>query len=165
MPVGIDLELDGTEDLLIEFDELEENGTTDAAFSVGSNAENAVPLEFGRGPIEAPEGSAIPIQTESGETIFRKRVSGHPPYPWFRPAIREARLDLVMLMRRQIQRTPDEAQTARQLLWWISQALSNQMTDNVSAESATGRSPGTHPSHPKRDTGNLAADIGVEKIR
>lgn len=161
--MNIDFDLEGDEELQLEFEELEEDGTSDAAYRVVSNAEYSVPLEFGRGPIEAPEGSAIPIETDSG-TIFRKRVSGHPPYPFFRPAVREAQLDLAVLLRKTIQKTPDMASSTDEFVKWVALGLETQMKRNVTAQ-ATGRSPGTHPEHPKVQTNNLRSRIQSQRIR
>jgi len=145
--------------------DLEEDWATDAVFTVGSNTEYGVILEMGRGPIEAPEGSAIPIETDSG-TIFRKKVSGHPPYPWFRPAIREFQANSKEFILdntgfNSIKEIPDGDTLVRA----IATALENQMKANASAQSASDRSPGTHPEHPTRDSGNLVASISAVKVQ
>lgn len=160
----IDLEIDGADSLQADFEELQERGESSAVFSVGSNAEYAPILEFGRGPIEAEEGSALKFEVD-GETIFRKRVSGHPPYPWFKPAIREFQANPKTFV---LDNTPynsiEEISTADELVRAVSSALASQMEKNVSAQSSSDRSPGTHPDHPKTDTGNLRASINFVRV-
>jgi len=148
-----------------ELDDLKDTWQTDAVFEVGSNADYAVILEMGRGPIEAPEDSAIPIETEEG-TIFRQSVSGHPPYPWFGPAIREfkANPDSFVLDNTNFN-SFKEIPNGDTLVRAVANALENRMTDNVNAQKASDRSPGTHPDHPSRDSGNLTASISAVKIK
>jgi len=150
------------------FDALEDLGDkwdTDAVYTVGSNVEYGVYLEFGRGPIEAPPDSAIPIETADG-TIFRQSVSGHPPYPWFRPAIREFKANPTDFVTDNTEFSSiREIPNGDILVKAIATALENQMTDNVNAQKAVDRSPGTHPEHPRRDDGNLTASISAVRVK
>jgi hypothetical protein len=43
-------------------------------------------------------------------------------------------------------------------------ALAEKMGINVAAQATGGRSPGTHPLHPKIRTGNLVRSISVSRI-
>lgn len=160
-----ELSIDGVEALQSRLQSLKERLDGDAAYTVGTNVKYGIILERGRGPIEAPEGSAIPIQTESG-TIFRKKVSGHPPYPWFKPAIREFKANPeTFIISNTGYNTIDEIPTANALVEAVANALSEQMASNASAQSGGDRSPGTDGDHPSRDSGNLAASISATRIK
>jgi len=154
--------LGGLESVQDAIDDLQEDGTSTATHRVVSTAEYSRPLEFGRGPIQAPEGSAIPIETDSG-TIFRKSVSGHPPYPFFRPAIREARNNMEALVQRHQGLRFEDFETADALILAIAESLREQMQNNVRAQGSN-RSPGTHPMHPQVETGNLLNGLRRERI-
>ncbi len=159
-----DLELDGVTSLQAEIDDLKDDFGSDPVYVVGASASYAVHIEFGRGPIEAPEGSAIPIETDSGETIFRKSVSGHPPYPFFRPAIREFKANpQTFLLENSNLSSINDIQSTEQLVESVAFALENQMKTNATAQSS-GRSPGTDSDHPAVVTGNLRSSISAVRI-
>lgn len=160
---SFDLDLSGVSEVREAVNDLEDDWGDSPVFSVGTNAEYAVHLEFGRGPIRADDGY-LRFEVD-GEVIFRKEVSGHPPYPFFRPAIREFKANPESFIRDNTAVDSLEAiPNIEALVRTVAAALSNQMKDNASANSASGRSPGTHPEHPQRDTGNLVASIGFERI-
>ena len=138
MCANFDVEFDGIETFQQELESLRDDWDTDAAYATGTNVEYGRYLEMG--------------------------TEDMPPYPWFRPAIRQARLDFDVFLRSTIGQSTDSAESARQLLWWIAQGLSIQMTRNVNAQKAGFRSPGTHPDHPKRDIGNLTGSIKAVRI-
>lgn len=88
-----------------------------------------------------------------------------PPYRWFRPAVREFEANPTQFIRENtafasIEAIPD----ADTLVTAVAQALVNQMENNVSAVSSADRSPGTHPDHPKVDTGNLKSSIQAIRV-
>jgi len=160
-----DLDTQGFAELQGDLEELAQKGDGDAVYKVEVGAEYAVHIEFGRGPIEAPEGSAIPIETESGETIFRKRVSGHPPYPFFRPAIREFQANTEdFILDNTNYNSIEEIPNANALVQAAASSLESQMKTNATAQSS-GRSPGTNRSHPDVETGNLRASISATRLR
>lgn len=164
--VTIDLDLEGVDALEQHLEELQDRFDGDAIWVSGTNEEYGIILEMGRGPIEAPEGSAIPIETEDG-TIFRQRVSGHPPYPWFRPAIREFKANPEQFIRDTTEfDSIDAIPTTNALVEAVATGLANRMQDNVNAQDASAdRSPGTDPLHPRRDTGTLTNSIKAIRIR
>lgn len=138
--MDIDLDLEGMGGLQASFEELQERGEADAVFSVGTNVEYGVYLEFG--------------------------TEDMPPYPWFRPAIREFQANPESFVTDNTGWTDiEEIPNADELVKAVATALANQMTKNVSAETATDRSPGTHPEHPERDTGTLANSISAVRIQ
>mgnify|MGYP000155525324 CR=1 FL=1 len=158
-----ELDLSGFASLQDEFEDLKDGWEDSPVYKVGSNAEYAAILEFGRGPIRADEGY-LRFEVD-GEVIYRKEVSGHPPYPWFRPAIRAFRARPKGFITdntdfNSIQEIPD----VDTLVLAIATALENQMTKNVSANSASDRSSGTVSDHPVRQSGNLAASISFTKV-
>lgn len=160
-----DLSLDGADNLTRKFAEVKQRGEGDRVDVVGTNQEYAVILEFGRGPVEAPEGSALKFEVD-GETIFRKKVSGHPPYPFFRPAIREFKANPEkFILDNTDYPSIDAIPTANALVNAVSSALERQMKNNASADRSADRSPGTHPEHPKRDTGALVASIQAVRVK
>jgi len=130
---NFELELDDT-GLREALDDLKETGTSDRVEVVGSTVEYGVYLEFG--------------------------TEDMPPYPWFRPAVREFRANPERFLTDNTGYTSvEEIPSADALVTAIAQALVNQMESNVSAASSTDRSPGTAPDHPQVDTGNLKASI------
>lgn len=162
----IDLELDGVKSLRGTIDTLEERWTTESVYVVGTDKEYGVTLEFGRGPIEAEDGSALRFEDASGNTIFRKRVSGHPPYPWFKPAVREFNANPEQFIRANTDfNSIDAIQSADKLVTTVAVALQTQMEKNASANTSSDRSAGTHPDHPQRDTGALVASIQATKTQ
>jgi len=89
-----------------------------------------------------------------------------PPYPWFRPAIREFRLDPEGLITANSGFSSiDEIPDTDTLVKTVASALESKMEANVSAESASDRSPGTHPDHPKRVIGNLVNSIEAVRVK
>jgi hypothetical protein len=118
-------------------------------------------LEFGRGPIEADSADALKFENEDGETIYRASVSGHPPYPFFFPAIRQfqANPEATIFLNTELN-SLDEVRTTEELVEVCANAIQSQMRKNANAN-RSGRSPGTHPDHPQVDTGNLVARIQV----
>lgn len=154
----LDLEVDGLGAVQQEFQRLEEAWSDPPVIAVGTNAEYAVHLEFGRGPVEAQTAEALRFEDEDGNVIYRASVSGHPPYPFLRPAVREMRANPRRFVRKNTDTSLEAAQSANDLVWFLGSALETQMKKNVTAR-GTGRSPGTHPDHPKVRSGNLRADI------
>jgi HK97 gp10 family phage protein len=71
-------------------------------------------VEFGRGPIVAEEGSALRFEID-GELLFRKSVSGAPPQPYMRPALRQHKRDLNEDMRTEVERMVDQELAAHGL--------------------------------------------------
>jgi len=162
--VDFDLELDGNIDLQETFEDIEADWSDAPTYKVGTNAEYAVHLEFGRGPVRAEGDGYLKFEVD-GETIFRKEVSGHPPYPFFRPAIREFQANpRTFVLDNTAYSSFQEIQNVKQLVRAVASALSKQMENNASARSSTNRSRGTHPEHPVRDTGNLVASINFQRI-
>jgi len=146
-------------------DDLKEEWSTDRVYVVGTNVEYAVYLEFGRGPVEAQEADALRFENEAGETIYRTRVSGHPPYPFFRPAVREFEANPIDFITDNTGFSSlREIPNGDTLVKAIANALVSQMEKNASADSASDRSPGTHPNHPVRDTGTLVASLGAQRV-
>lgn len=90
-----------------------------------------------------------------------------PPYPWFKPAVREFRRDPEGFIRDTTGYTSvDEIPTTKALVEAISTGLANRMTDNVNAQDASGdRSPGVDPEHPRRQSGNLSGSIQAIRIQ
>jgi len=160
-----DIDLD-TADVRVALENLRDEWETDAVFRVGSNVDYGVILEFGRGPIEADDAEALRFENQAGETIFRKRVSGHPPYPWFRPAIREFQANPQrFVLDNTAFNSFKEIPNGEALVRAVATSLQNKMKNNVNAQSASDRSPGTHPEHPRRDSGTLTASISAVRIR
>jgi len=133
-----DLDLDGTINLQEELDDLEDMGASDRVEVVGSDVEYGVYLEFG--------------------------TEDMPPYPWFRPAIREFKANSSDFITDNTDyNTLEQIPNADALVTAIANALVNQMTNNVSAGESVDRSPGTTPDHPQIDTGTLKASISAER--
>jgi hypothetical protein len=133
-------------------------------FVVGPNAEYAVHLEFGRGPVEAQDADALRFENEDGEVIYRARVSGHPPYPFVRPAVREleAAPEAFLVKNTELDGVGDIDST-EELVESYAFALESQISKNANAN-RSGRSPGTHPDHPVTDTGTLVASIQAVRV-
>jgi len=157
--------MSGQAEVQAALDELRDDYASEPIYVVGDNSEYGIVLEFGRGPIVAPEGSAIPIETEDG-TIFRKRVSGHPPYPWFRPAIRELKANPErFIVKNSNLNGLNDINSTKELVEATAFALESQMKKNVTAQGSVDRSPGTKPDHPKVQSGNLRASISAVRIQ
>jgi len=135
----VDIELDlNTATVEANIDELKERFEGETVYVVGTNVEYGVFLEFG---------------TEK-----------MPPYPFFRPAIREFKANPERLIRRHTGFTSiDEIPNEDTLVKAVATSLSEQMTNNASALSGGARSPGVDPDHPKRVSGNLAGSISATK--
>jgi len=135
-----DLDLD-TSKVRLQLENLKDEWETDAVFAVGSGGvEYAIYLEMG--------------------------TRDMPPYPWFRPAIREFQANpqpfvLANTRFNSFEEIPD----GDTLVKAVATALENKMTDNVNAQKANARSPGTDPEHPKRDIGNLTASIQAVRVK
>lgn len=157
----IDFDLEGATGIQADIQDLERRFADDASRIVTSGAEYSIVLEFGRGPIEADSADALQFENEDGETIYRTDVSGHPPYPFFFPAIREfeANPESFLLKNSELDGF-GSIRSTEDLVESIATALQNQMRKNANAN-RSGRSPGTHPEHPVVDTGNLVARIQV----
>jgi len=139
MSNDFDIDLDGITSLELEFEDLKEDGSSDATHEVFADAEYSGFLEFG---------------TEK-----------MPPYPFFRPAIREARLDAEILLRRQQQLGLDDFETTDELVLAFAESLKEQMQNNVRAQLSSGvRSPGTAPTHPQVQSGNLLNSIKRKRL-
>lgn len=134
-----DLDLNGAGELSRDLDDLADKGDGDAVYVVGTNVEYAVYLEFG--------------------------TRDMPPYPFFRPAIREFQANPERFI---VDNTgyPDiEAiPNANALVSAVAFALENQIKRNATA-GAFDRSPGVDAEHPRVVTGNLRASISAQKIR
>jgi len=161
---SFDIEVSGTGELFEEFEQLREDWSDAPTFIVESGAEYSVILEFGRGPVEAKDADALRFEDENGDIIYRTSVSGHPPYPFFVPAIREfeASPQSFLLKNTEFDAITD-IESVDELLVSIASALSTQMKRNATAQ-ASGRSPGTHPNHPQVQTGNLRARIKFRRV-
>jgi len=141
MCASFDLDLDGAIDLQETFEDLEEDWSDAPTYDVGTNVKYGKFLEFG---------------TEK-----------MPPYPFFRPAIREFQANPKTF----VETSPafgfqslDQTPNAKTVVKAVAASLANQMERNVTAMESADRSPGTKPDHPKRDTGNLVNDIGFERL-
>jgi len=119
-------------------EELEERGTTQREYRVGTNVEYAVYLEFG--------------------TRYM------PPYSFFRPALRELDANPDAFIARHTNTAADEIEDADTLVTTVAFALERAITQNANAN-ASGRSPGVNPEHPKVDTGNLVNSIQAQRIQ
>jgi hypothetical protein len=134
------LDVDGVDDLTLELEGLREQYSTERVYVTGTNVEYAVYLEFG--------------------------TEDMPPYPFFGPAIRGFERNPNGFIRRNTEYPSiDAIPSADALVEAVSAALAVQMTKNASAATSSGRSAGTKRDHPKRQTGNLAADISATRVR
>jgi len=158
---GINVRDTGVRDSLRE---LKGNWSDAPTFKVGPGVEYAIYLEFGRGPVEADSADALQFENEDGETIYRTRVDGHPPYPFVRPAIREFKANPRTFITDNTEfGSIGEIDSVDELVRSVAFALESQMKKNATANS-TDRSPGTHPNHPQVDTGTLRASISAIKV-
>jgi len=161
---SFDLDID-TQVVKERIRQLKEDYSSSPVYVVTSGAEYSVSIEFGRGPVEAQDADALRFENEAGDIIYRASVSGHPPYPFFRPAIREleANPEAFLIKNTELDGFGDIDST-EELIESIALSLEAQMKKNATAQ-GTGRSPGTHPEHPKRQSGNLVNDIGYTRVR
>lgn len=135
-----DISLDGLESIQARLEEIENDVDSDAVYVTGTNVEYGVYLEFG--------------------------TEDMPPYSWFRPAIREFKANPETFIQNNTDFSSiDEIESTDEMVATIAVALANQMEKNVSANTSTDRSPGTHPEHPQRDTSNLVNDISAQRIK
>jgi len=133
------VDVDGIEKTFSLLQRLKEKFQSDPVFVVGTNVEYGVYLEMG--------------------------TRDMPPYPWFRPAIREFRANPEDFITDNTgYPSVDEIPSTDALVKAVATALQTQMEKNVNAQKATDRSPGTHPEHPRRQDGNLTGDIGAVRI-
>lgn len=130
--------IDGLDTVKAELDATLERVETDARFEVGAGAEYAVFLEFG--------------------------TEDMPPYPFFRPAVREFEANPRSFIADNAGITVENIETAEGLVEAVALALENQITTNANAN-RPGRSPGTDGDHPQVDTGNLVNSIQAQRIR
>lgn len=88
-----------------------------------------------------------------------------PPYPFFRPAIREfeANPESFLLENTEFS-SLDGIDSADEMVRVVSYALERQMKVNATAE-APGRSAGTHPEHPQVVSGTLRSRIQARRIK
>lgn len=136
----IDLGINGFAEVQGRMQELLERGSTDRVYVTGTNTEYAIYLEMG--------------------------TRDMPPYPWFRPAVVEFQANPEQFIRKNTDyKSIDAIPTADALVEAIAVGLQTQMEANASAASSGSRSPGTHPDHPKRETGNLVASINATRVR
>jgi len=137
---NIDIDLDGMDRLNTQLQELEGDWEDEPIYAVGSNVEYGVYLEFG--------------------------TEDMPPYSWFRPAVREFERDPEgFIVDTTGYPSIDAIPDTQSLVEAVAAGLEGRMTDNVNAQKASAdRSPGTHPEHPKRDTGNLTASIQAVRL-
>lgn len=144
--------------------ELQDDWGRGATYVVESAADYSIQIEFGRGPVEAQDAEALRFENEDGEVIYRTSVSGHPPYPFFRPAIREFKANPEAFILKNTELSAlDGISSASEMIRTVSYALESQMKRNANANQS-GRSPGTHPEHPVVQTGNLVARISAKRV-
>lgn len=158
----IEIDAQSTRDALSD---LEDKWTSERVYIVGTDVDYAVYLEFGRGPVTPDSADALQFEDEDGNTIYRARAEGHRPYPFVRPAVREFKANPEDFVTDNTG-FQDFAQIPNgdTLVKAVANALATQMEKNASADSATDRSPGTHPEHPVRDTGTLVASLGAQRV-
>jgi len=137
----VSLDLSGVEQLKEEIEDLKDSYGDNPVWVVGTNVEYGVYLEFG--------------------------TEDMPPYPWLLPATEEFKRDPEgFITDTTAVQSIDEIPSTDALVKVVANGLANRATDNVNAQDPSGdRSPFTHPDHPKRDTGNLTADIGAIRVR
>lgn len=106
------------------------------------------------------------VGTNTKYGVYLERGTRHmPPYPWFKPAIREFQANPENFITDNTGWSSiEEIPNTDALVRAVATALKTQMEKNVNAAGATDRSPGTDPEHPKVDTGNLRADIDAVRV-
>jgi hypothetical protein len=135
---SVGLDIDGLGAVQQRLADLKEDWDDPPIHVAGSTAEYSVYLEFG--------------------------TRHMPPYPWLRPAVRELRANPRRFVAKNTQTTIEQVDDADEFVDVIASALETQMKKNVTAQRATGRSPGTSSSHPKVQTGTLRASIKAVQI-
>lgn len=137
--MNIDFDFEGAAQTFEAFEDLRDQYADGVTFVVGTTVEYGVYLEFG--------------------------TEDMPPYPWFRPAIREFKANPESFIRDNTDfASIDEIESTEEMVATVAAALQNQMENNVNAQKSVDRSPGTDPEHPQRDTGNLTASILAVRI-
>lgn len=121
------------------FNDLLDQMDGDVVYLTGSSADYAIHLEFGTSKMQA--------------------------YPWLRPAVDEFKSNPSRFLKRRANTSIDDVDSAGQMVGLIALGLERAMTENVSADRGGDRSPGVHPDHPKRVSGNLAGSIEAVKVR
>jgi hypothetical protein len=137
----VEIDLEGVARARDTLDDIKERYDAEPIWVTGSSAEYSIDLEFG--------------------------TEDFPPYPFFRPAVRDLRRDPESFIERNTDETfdMDSLETSEDVVEAVALALERQLKLNVSADRAAGRrSPGTDVDHPKVDTGNLRAGIRAERI-
>jgi len=119
-------------------EELKDDFEPEPSFVVESGAEYSVYLEFG--------------------------TEDMPPYPFFRPAIRELKADPeAFLLKNSELDSLGDIDSTDELVKSVAFALQSQIQTNATAQ-APGRSPGTDADHPQVQTGNLRAKIRARRV-
>jgi hypothetical protein len=137
--VSFDIEL-ASASVRESLNDLIDEWDSDAVYVTGTNVEYAIYLEMG--------------------------TRDMPPYPFFRPAIVQFKADPEgFITGNTAFNSVREIPNGDQLVRALATAFENQITANASALSAVERSPGVHPEHPKRVTGNLAASISAQRVK
>lgn len=127
----------GYNQLFKGFSDLQESFIGGTVYVVGSSVTYGVYLEFGTSKMQA--------------------------YPWLRPAVNEFKSNPTGFLSSRANTSVDNVQSTEELVASVALGLERAMTRNVSAPGG-GRSSGTHPSHPKRQTGNLAGSIEARRV-
>lgn len=78
------------------------------------------------------------------------------PYPWLGPAVRD-------VLKNEAPGIFEQSDDADEAIEKVAKAVEKQAKTNVMAGEAGGRSPGTHPDHPERQTRELHDSIEAEK--
>lgn len=126
--------------LQARLEELQDDVESDAVYVVGDDTEYGIFLEMGTRKMQ--------------------------PYPWFKPAIREFKANPEpFILDNTGYASIDDIPSADALVQAVANALARQMEKNVSAETATDRSPGTHPEHPQEQLGNLKGSIAATQVK
>jgi len=86
-----------------------------------------------------------------------------PPYPFFRPALREFKANPEAFVRDNLGVTLSNADNIDEVIERVANALETQMKKNATAE-GPGRSPGVNPEHPQVQSGNLRRSIKARRI-
>jgi len=88
-----------------------------------------------------------------------------PPYPFVRPAVKEfeANPESFLVDKTELSGI-DEISSTEEMVRNVALALEKQIKINATA-AAGDRSAGTHPDHPKVQTGNLRASVKARRIK
>jgi len=89
----------------------------------------------------------------------------HPPYPFFKPAIRQFQATPRTFVFKNLGRDINRMDDVSDVVEAVAEALALQMRINVAAQRLSGRSPGTHPAHPQIRTGQLQDSISATRIQ